>query len=391
MKKYSCVIFCLFALVHCNPKLESVERIVEDGVEVVLNHLEPYEIRNEPSSLTLQKIFSIDTEDDSIAEKGITDIYLFNVDNTGNIYIMRPPTSEGDLVYVFSRDGRLKSSFGGFGQGPFELEYPSEIVVTPDNKIWILESPKNKYHVFSNNGDGIYEKTLEFGFESIIPLLNGSYLLTRLVIGNAEEAKYFSIVISIFDSLFQELVELDRFNRVPNRRMATTFREDIVNGIEYFAFGKVFKDRIYIANSDRGYEILVYDINGKLLQKIRKEYTPVPVTQSYKTEYIKEYEEFMPEYAKKIYFPDNWYPFHSFFIDESGRLFVMTYEPGHDSGEFIYDVFNQDGVFFLRTSLDILHGGYGRLFAKAKGGRLYCLQEKGSGFKELVVYEMNWE
>ena len=189
----------------------------------------------------------------------------------------------------------------------------------------------------------------------------------------------------------QELLELDRFSRRPNRRMVPKFQEKTVNGIQYIAEGKAFEDRIYVVNSERGYEILIYDTEGKLLQKIRKEYNPVPVTQSYKTEYVKLHEEFMPEYAKKIYFPTNWHPFHSFFLDESGNLFVMTYEPGNNTGEFIYDVFNEDGIFFHRTSLNILHRNYGRLYGKAKGGRLYCLQEKDSGFTELVVYEMIWE
>lgn len=375
----------------CMQKSPEVERITEDGVEVVLNHKEPYKLSDFPPSLRLQKKFSLDTEDNAMAEKGITDIYLFDVDNAGNIFIMKPPTGKGDLVYVLSSDGKLKSTFGEFGQGPFELEYPSDIVISPNNEVWILESPKSKYHVFSNDGDGVYEKTLEFGFETIIPLINGNYLLTRLLIGDVEEAKYFSIAISIYDSLFQELLELDRFSKRPNRRMVPKFQEKIVNGIQYIAEGKAFEDRIYVVNSERGYEILIYDTEGKLLQKIRKEYNPVPVTQSYKTEYIKLYEEFMPEYAKKIYFPTNWHPFHSFFLDDSGKLFVMTYEPGNNTGEFIYDVFNEDGIFFHRTSLNILHRNYGRLYAKAKGGRLYCLQEKDSGFKELVVYEMIWE
>ena len=391
MKKIITLTLAFLLSLCCVQKSPEIERIIEDGVEVILNSQEPYELSNLPTSLRLHKTFSLDTEDNALAEIGITDIYLFDVDSEGNIFIMRPPTGEGDLVYILSSDGKLISAFGKFGQGPFELEYPSDIVVTPKNDVWILQSPKNKYHVFSNNGEGVYEKTLEFGFESIIPFINGSYLLTRLEIGDVEEAKYFSIAISLYDSLFQELLVLDRFNKVPNRRMAPEFQEKIVNGIQYIAQGKAFEDRIYVANSDRGYEILIYDTDGELLQKIRKEYNPVPVSQSYKTEYLKQYEDFMPEYAKTIYFPTHWHPFHSFFLDESGKLYVMTYEPGNNAGEFIYDVFNEEGVFFHRTSLNILHRNYGLLYAKAKGGRLYCLQEKDSGFKELVVYEMIWE
>ncbi len=391
MRKPITLILALLFSICCVQKSPEVDRIKEDGVEVVLNHQEPYELSNLPSSLRLLKIFSIDTEDNVVAEKGLTDIYLFDVDNAGNIFIIRPPTGEGDLVYILSSEGQLKSTFGAFGQGPFELEYPNDIVVAPNNEVWIHESPKNKYHVFSNDGEGIYETTLKFGFETIIPLINGKHLLTRLVIGDVEKAKYFPIVISIYDSLFQEILELDRFSKRPNRPLAPTFQEKIVNGIQYVAEGKAIGNRIYVANSDRGYEVLKYDTEGELLQKIRKEYNPVPVTQSYKTEYLKQYEDFMPEYAKTIYFPTHWHPFHSFFLDDSGKLYVMTYEPGNNPGEFIYDVFNKDGIFFLRTSLNILHRRYGLLYAKVKGERLYCVQEKDSGFHELVVYEMIWE
>lgn len=73
----------------------------------------------------------------------------------------------------------------------------------------------------------------------------------------------------------------------------------------------------------------------------------------------------------------------------------MTYEKGKDSKEYIYDIFNPDGIFIGRTSL----GNYGRLIEQAeiplltltKKNRLYCLREKESGYKELAVYKMEWE
>lgn len=391
MRKLGILLCIVLFLLHCGPKQGIVDTGIEDGVEVVFNHLEPYLDSDVPSNLSLYEVFSIDTEDDSIAAKGITDVYLFDVDANGNIYIMRPPTGKGDLVFVFSREGELKSTFGKFGQGPFELEYPSDIFVTPRNEIWILESPKYKYHVFDTNGVGVYERTLDFSFETIEPLPNENFLLKQLIVDNPSEAKYFSIAFSILDEEFLELQELDRFSHVPNRRLASTLQEKIVNGIEYIFLSGVHEDRILIANSDREYEILEYDLEGKLLRKVRKDYTPVPVSASYKTEYVRQYEEFMPEYAKKIYFPESWHPFHSFFLDEVGRIYVMTYEPGENPGEYIYDVFNEDGVFILRTSLNILHQNYGRLYAKATGGRLHCIQEKQSGFKKLVIFDMIWQ
>jgi hypothetical protein len=101
-----------------------------------------------------------------------------------------------------------------------------------------------------------------------------------------------------------------------------------------------------------------------------------------------------PEILSKLYFSKTFPPFQFGFADETGYLFVMTYKKGNDAGEFIYDVFNPDGVFVARTALPN-YGRYGvkeaALFAMAKKGRIYCFREKESGFKEIVVYKLNWE
>ena len=96
------------------------------------------------------------------------------------------------------------------------------------------------------------------------------------------------------------------------------------------------------------------------------------------------------ETRKKIYFPDSMPPFHSFFTDDEGRIFVMTYEQGENPGEYIYDIFNKDGIFIGRKAMNILHDQRG-LYAWMKNDRLYCLQEKESFFKRLVVYKVYWE
>jgi len=76
------ILFCCF----CGPKQNEVERYVEDGIEVVLNHLEPYS-SEDMKTLSLKKILTIDTEKEETAEFGITDIGLFDIDSEGNIFI----------------------------------------------------------------------------------------------------------------------------------------------------------------------------------------------------------------------------------------------------------------------------------------------------------------
>ncbi|UCE21508.1 MAG: 6-bladed beta-propeller [Candidatus Aminicenantes bacterium] len=390
MKKNIYLIMALCIFFACGPKSERVEKIMEDGVEIVINHLEPYRLKDEPSTLNLEKVLSIDTEDDAVAAQGLTDIYHFDVDARGNIYILRHPIGPGELVFKFSGEGNLMTSFARLGQGPFEVEYPNGILLVDSDRIWILEDPKRKIYVFDLDGKGIVEKRLGIKYSDIALLKSGTYLVMQLK-SEDMKAKYWPIIISLYDSEFQKIKELDRFEKYWNRLIATTLQEKIVCGTELKFLGRPKDEQIYIGNSERGYEILVFDLEGQLLRKIRKEYSPVPVSQDYKEKYVKDFESFMPEYAKKIYFPEHWHPFRSFFLDDEGRLYVMTYEPGENPGENMFDIFNKDGVFISRISLDVYHWSWGEMNARAKGDRLYVVQEKESGYKELVVYRMNWE
>ena len=82
------MLFIIF-FIHCTPVTDSVEKYFEDGVEVVINHLEPYEIKGEPAILTLEKEYSIDFGGDDIGEMGIARTTRFEVDLQGNIYFFR--------------------------------------------------------------------------------------------------------------------------------------------------------------------------------------------------------------------------------------------------------------------------------------------------------------
>jgi hypothetical protein len=161
--------------------------------------------------------------------------------------------------------------------------------------------------------------------------------------------------------------------------------------VPYFMW-RVSGDRIFIVNQTRGYEIWVYDFDGNLLRKIRKEYRPIRVTDEIKEAILG------PDYRRSgisqdKYFLDPLPPLNQFFADDKGRIFVMTYEPGQNAGEYIWDVFNPDGVFVGRKALNILWAGLyrGPRYTFVKNGNLYCHQEKESGFNELVVYKMIWK
>jgi len=79
------------------------------------------------------------------------------------------------------------------------------------------------------------------------------------------------------------------------------------------------------------------------------------------------------------------YPRKRLTFPDEDRLYVMTNEIRKKSGEYTVDIFNSEGLFIGRKG--IISSGT----IKAKNNRLYCLREKESGYKELVVYKMMWE
>ncbi len=95
---------------------------------------------------------------------------------------------------------------------------------------------------------------------------------------------------------------------------------------------------------------------------------------------------------KKIDFPSSLPPFHYFLMDEKGRLYVMTYERGINPEEYMFDIFNPEGIFVGRKSLkgfSILE--MPPLNIKIRNDHFYYIQEKESGFRQVEVYKMKWE
>ncbi len=387
MKKFGILLYIVLFLLHCGPKQDKVERIVEDGVEVIINHLEPYEIKGEPNSLRIEEEFNIDMEKDFFTEIGLTgSLAGVDVDSMGNIFIFQLPRKDTDIVFKFDKEGNFLKSFGQRGQGPGEVNFSWYIRLDYQDKVVISGPADRKMFIYSNSGQ--FESYIAFDFEAmeILPLPNGNYLIKKEVI--TPESKYIEWPIYIYKSDLKEIKEVDKYFRLDEFKVDTTkfpvpvLIRSVSNGLIYSGYGK------------RGYEIWVYDFNGNLLRKIKKEYQPVKISEKVKEE-TREWtkDPRSVTYGKKIRISNHWPPFQYLFTDDEGRLFVMTYEESDKPNQYIYDVFNPDGVFITRISLGnmVFFSLWDIQYATARKGRIYCLQKKPNGYKELVVYKMIWE
>jgi hypothetical protein len=384
MKKLSIILCITSILLHCGPKQDKVERIIEDGVEVVINHLEPYHIKGESNSLLLEKLVSIDTENNEIAEIGLNDIFSFDVDSEGNIYLLYMKSKE-NCIYKFNRNGEFITSFGRKGQGPGELQYPLLLQVSIRG---LAVSDITKIVFFNEAGEFQEEIPKSNKKLGCILLENGNWLVRERIIDKNDRAVQ-HVGIAIHDSDFNKIKEISRVTR-SNPRKGEGYR-----ALSPYSHVHVLKQRIYEGNSESQYEIKIFDLSGRLVEKIKKEQTPVPVSQEDKARILKLYERMPEEIKNIIYFPAHYPVFQRlFFTDDEGRLFIMTYEKGNAPKEFIYDIFNCEGAFVGRIGLDNYGQSGAQLIpfpASSKSDQLYYIREKESGFKELVVFKMIWQ
>lgn len=370
-------VICLSLLVLCACQRQpQIDRVTENGIEVVLNHLQPYDIGRNFGISLLDPAFSIDTEKEGSLKIGLTDIETFDVDPEGNIYVIQWQ-SKDHFIFKFSPEGRFIKSFARLGQGPGELEYGGRVLVTPQNEILAKDPSKRKFPLYDREGRFIKDIHLEKNY-SPVPLRNGQYL----VFWGEDIPQLRKQYVGLADSEFKDVKVLEAF-QYPNAMNAKCpVNRDMM-------IYEVSQDRIFIGNTKNGYEIRVHDLDGRVLRKIRKEYEPVPVTEDIKTAYFKLFPEDDPLKAN-FYFTDFWPPFRGLYADDAGRLWVLTYETGLKPGEFMYDIFNPEGLFIGRASFANMRN-LCRPFSfriKIREGRLYSLQEKDNGYKELAVRQI---
>jgi len=385
MKKVILLTLIVFCFLSCSSKSDKIERIWEDGVEVIINHIEPYKIEGQLSELILEEEFRIDTERDEMAEIGLGDIFCFDVDSEGSIYF-RVLKNVECLLYKFDRHGNFIKCFGRKGQGPGEFQFGPLIAINCEDKIVIKDTAKIVF--FNKNGNFIKEIQKDFvRIRMFAPLKNGNYLAYSIELVPDDPKIFDCTCLGLYDSEFNKIKEIGRI-------VATSpYIGKGMSGVREVVFMGVSESHFFAGNSQKGYEIGVYDLDGRLIRKIKKEYKPVPVTEEYKKSLLEPGGR-TENNGSRYYFPKHMPPFQSLFTDDEGWLFVRTYEE-KKAQEYTYDIFNPDGVFVARKSIEHfeidIRGLPSPRCIKAKNNRLYCLREKKSGYKELVVYKMRWE
>jgi hypothetical protein len=381
MKKYITFILILLIFSYCTPEQEKVERIIEDGVEVVINHLEPYQIKDEPITFILEEEFVIDTEKDNLAELGIGTISTWDVNPEGDIYL----ASRGQ-IFKFDKKGNFVQIIGQKGQGPGDFQSIRELRITNSGELSFYDYGNVKYLFLTLDGTFKEERkvTSDTFIHWIIYLDNSNFMIRERQNEPEKGLRKFQYVL--LDNNFEKIVSL-----YPSYQIEIPYYQtDKFSLLPYTMSKEISMDKIFVSSNMReDLEIEVYNFQGDVLRKIRRESKRLKISKEYKEEILKRWEKAPAwedwDLKRKHYFPDYFPPFKMFWIDDDERIFVETYEEGKRAGEALLYIFNPEGIFVGTQSLKEAR------YRRFKNNRMYCVYRKESGYEELVAYKMKWE
>ncbi len=180
---------------------------------------------------------------------------------------------EGATIYIYSlKDLKLTRKFGRKGEGPGELMavpvVPNKIHVSDD---YILAETTNKIVYFSKQGKFVKEKKRTNPFTLGFIPLGENFIGTRML---TDGGKFFSCTC-LFDTKLKEIKELYRQKWIQQGAPpGKTVLDMIMDFINY----RVYDNKIFIEESDKGFLIEVFDSKGNRLYQIKKDYEKILVT-----------------------------------------------------------------------------------------------------------------
>jgi hypothetical protein len=328
----------------------------------------------------LEAIFAIDFEEEDLATRGMDEVLDFDVDAGGNVYCVC--TSQ---VFKFDPAGGFLLKFGRKGEGPGEFQEAEKCQARLTGEFMLYEWMKQRLIFFSQGGEFLRQSTYaveeEIWGSDVVLLGSGN----TLYIGAPEDPdaaiRYFHLLIAD--------ANLRLVKKLPERIASESpFNSPRMNLLNSYIKYQVSGNRIYAYSQDNPeYELSIYDLEGNILKKVRKEYRKVRLYEEYKKRRMEWFKNHPLSRMHKMegYFPDHYAPIKELVVDEQGRIYAETYERGDGPGQKRTDILNAEGAFIGSVFLEEAQK---RII---RDDLLYALQEKENGYQKLVVSRLLWQ
>ena len=352
---------------------EQIKIKKEDGIPVVYNPKKPAPPPGTKSKLVLEEELCIGDDEEEYLFSERSDFISTAIDNDWNIFTLDPKLVE---IRKYDTEGKLITIFGKKGNGPEEMEYPQNMMITPQNELMFNDTGNSRLTFYSADGEYLrYIPThkLRFGRLKIDSKGNLVADITRYTEDEDKKQKVF--------------YEIKRFNQnleptftYISVDVSDKFREQF-EGRKYSfgpdAYWQITEDDHIILGDTRNYELYIISPTGKVIRRIKKEFDPAPV--------IEEDLDRLSERLKQVFKIEKHHKgFYYFTIDDEGRIFARTWERTDDKKGFFYDVFDSEGRYIAKIPI--------KAFIKRWiKGKLLTVEETDDGFPVVKRYNVIWK
>ncbi len=241
-------------------------------------------------------------------------------------------------INVYSRRGFEKvTEFGKKAAGPGEFNFISNVAIN-DKFIFVSSFPKLCF----------FSKTGKFQKEIKGPTDAGGFIpFGRNFIGKSyPRTKHTDVMGKILFSLFDSNLKKKRDVFIADSKKFVVFtkKKDIVSWVRDCTKAVQYNDKLIIGVSGKGFYFCVFDLEGKKLYEIEKEYEKRSITEEYKRKRIEEARNRWGEAEWRQYtarmditFPE-YFPAFSNFAVSNGKIYVFKHPKDKELEVVILDL-----------------------------------------------------
>jgi hypothetical protein len=363
MKTIGFILFTVGLLVACSSSPETYTIEIIYGVKHIHNLAPKWGDKPKMKLEFVQKIGSLESEDENFMFFRLTDI---GVDNDENLYIL---DAGNYRIQKFDKNGRFILSFGRKGQGPGEILSAGRLVVGNNDLIYVVDEGNRKIQTF--NPDGKYQRSFRLSWAMSLCLLNtGEMVYRKALLKPNDDITGWARLIEPDGNIIKDFITANEIGKKSEELQKSAF---------YLAVDS--NDNIYAAFLGIN-KILKYSSKGEIILCADR---PLP----FKTgeSFNRKIKSARSGQIRKI--DDINLVSNGAEIDYKGRLWILTFarsrmdfEDSNNVEMFLslyeFHVFNSEGIFLGRVPVNVYFDRY-RIFKN----RLYYIDM----VKKMCVYE----
>lgn len=310
--------------------------------------------------------------------------------------IMKPEfvTVDGNDLFILEKFSinkyslktfKLEAKFGKRGEGPGEMMETPLICILPDS---VLANSVGKFLWFSKEGKLLKEERIFRGILDVVPFKDNFIIAKR---EEEEGRNYLMKGIYLFNPKFEKIKTIYSTVFDVNFGIRLSGGKKKFKMLRHYVGISVYDDKVFIADTQKGFFIIVFDQNGDQLYTIKKDIESMKVTEAYKKKVTNGLKlrlgEIFNNVKNRLGFYEYFPPMKDFLISD-GKIYVQTYKEKDNKHEFI--ILDLKGniikkLFFpLKSVKDYKSVGEVDLYA-IKNGKVYELIEN----LDREVYELH--